>query len=90
MYLISFICSESCIFIDINIGAPGYRKYVVDVINHREKQMIKLEMAKDGVYTNMSTFSTRYHLNVIKTVSKHPQPISNIFALKQAMTKFII
>ena len=46
IYLLSCIALEFSIIIDREVGAPGNGKYVVDVLNARDKQMTKLAMEK--------------------------------------------
>ena len=45
IYLLLCIASHFSIIIDRSIGAPRHGKYVVDVLNDREKCMRKLDMS---------------------------------------------
>ena len=44
IYLLTFLASWFIIIIDREVGAPGNGKYVVDGMNARDKQMLKLEI----------------------------------------------
>ena len=46
IYLLSCLDLEFSIIIDKAVGSPGHGKYIVGVMNAREKWMLKLAMKK--------------------------------------------